>query len=50
MSKSNELDIYKQVDKLASPEAIEEQFKQDTQIVAEQSAQFIKEKSKTGKN
>lgn len=43
MSKGNEIDIFKQADKLASPEALEEQFKQDTKIVAEQSAQFVKE-------
>ncbi len=42
-SKGNEIDIFKQADKLASPEALEEQFKQDTKIVAEQSAQFVKE-------
>lgn len=43
MSKENELDIYKQEDKLVSPEVLEAQFKHDTAIVAEQSAHFIKE-------
>lgn len=43
MSKENKLDIYKPEEKLVSPEALEAQFKQDTVIVAEQSARFIKE-------
>lgn len=43
MSESNELDIYKQVEKFVGTEALEAQFNHDTKIVAEQSAHFINE-------
>ena len=36
MSKDNELDTYKQPDKITSQEVLKEQFAQDTAIVAEQ--------------
>lgn len=42
MSKDNELDAYKQPEKIASPEVLKAQFEQDTAIVAEQSALFVK--------
>lgn len=42
MSKDNELDAYKQPEKIASLEALKAQFEHDTAIVAEQSALFIK--------
>lgn len=42
MSKDNDLDTYKQPEKIASPEVLKAQFEQDTAIVAEQSALFVK--------
>lgn len=42
MSKDNELDAHKQPEKIASPEVLKAQFEQDTAIVAEQSALFVK--------
>ncbi len=42
MSKENELDTYKQPDKITSPEVLKKQFAQDTAIVAEQATLFIK--------
>lgn len=42
MSNDNELDAYKQPEKIASPEVLQAQFEQDTAIVAEQSALFVK--------
>lgn len=42
MSKDNELDAYRQPEKIASPEVLKAQFEQDTAIVAEQSALFVK--------
>lgn len=41
MSKDNELDTYKQPDKITSQEVLKEQFAQDTAIVAEQATLFV---------
>ena len=43
MNKDSELNLYPNNDSLVSPEKLEIQFEQDTKIVAEQSAEFIKD-------